>query len=138
MKTYRVTITGTSPLLMHMDNIDWADKMEQWKSDPSSKKESKAGDDRSYWASLLPGAVASPPPPQAVRNASAARAVRRCMEEGRRLIGVSSGGGWLMEESGFRSAYVCRCERVAWGLRGGIGRVGRARLAAPCRRQSAP
>lgn len=47
MNTYRVTITGTSPLLMHRDNIDWADYMEKWKTDPSSKKESKAGDDRS-------------------------------------------------------------------------------------------
>lgn len=47
MRTYRVTITGTFPLLMHADNIEWADEMEAWKNDPASKKKSKAGDDRS-------------------------------------------------------------------------------------------
>ncbi len=47
MRTYRVTITGKTPLLMHSDNIEWSDKMEDWKSDPANKKGSKAGDDRS-------------------------------------------------------------------------------------------
>ena len=31
---------------MHADNIDWADKMEEWKNNPSNKAKSKAGDDR--------------------------------------------------------------------------------------------
>ena len=47
MRTYVVTITGTQPLLMHHDDIDWADTMEQWKLDKDNKKNSKAGDDRS-------------------------------------------------------------------------------------------
>lgn len=47
MKTYRVTLTGKTPLLMHHDNIEWADFMDAWKSDPANKKGSKAGDDRS-------------------------------------------------------------------------------------------
>lgn len=47
MKSYKVTITGKTPLLMHADNIEWADKMEAWKSDPANRKGSKAGDDRS-------------------------------------------------------------------------------------------
>jgi hypothetical protein len=47
MKTYSVTITGRTPLLMHHDNIEWADFMEDWKNNPESKKTSKAGDDRS-------------------------------------------------------------------------------------------
>lgn len=46
MRTYEVTITGKTPLLMHHDNIDWADFMDEWKSDPANKKNSKAGDDR--------------------------------------------------------------------------------------------
>jgi hypothetical protein len=33
--------------LMHYDNIEWADFMDAWKSDPNNKKASKAGDDRS-------------------------------------------------------------------------------------------
>jgi hypothetical protein len=32
---------------MHHDNIEWADFMDAWKSDPANKKGSKAGDDRS-------------------------------------------------------------------------------------------
>lgn len=47
METYRVTITGKTPLLMHADNIEWADRMDRWKADPANKNKSKAGDDRS-------------------------------------------------------------------------------------------
>ncbi len=47
MRTYEVTITGTQALLMHADDIEWADKMDAWKNDPANKKSSKAGDDRS-------------------------------------------------------------------------------------------
>jgi len=46
MKTFEVTITGTMPMLMHADNIDWADQMDAWKNDPKNKQSSKAGDDR--------------------------------------------------------------------------------------------
>ena len=46
MRTYSVTLTGKTPLLMHYDNIEWADYMDEWKSDPANKKNSKAGDDR--------------------------------------------------------------------------------------------
>lgn len=46
MKTYLIELTGKTPLLMHHDNIEWADFMEEWKSDPANKKFSKAGDDR--------------------------------------------------------------------------------------------
>lgn len=46
MKTYQITLTGKTPLLMHSDNIEWADFMDEWKNDPGNKKESKAGDDR--------------------------------------------------------------------------------------------
>jgi hypothetical protein len=47
MRTYSITITGKTPLLMHYDNIEWADFMDRWRSDPANKKVSKAGDDRS-------------------------------------------------------------------------------------------
>lgn len=46
MRTYQVTLTGKTPLLMHADNIEWADAMEAWKNDPENKKHSRAGDDR--------------------------------------------------------------------------------------------
>lgn len=46
MRNYRVTITGKTPMLMHHDNIEWADFMTTWKDDPANKKSSKAGDDR--------------------------------------------------------------------------------------------
>jgi len=46
MKTVTVTITGSTPLLMHADNIEWADLMEDWKNNPKNKAMSKAGEDR--------------------------------------------------------------------------------------------
>lgn len=46
-RNYQVTLTGVTPLLMHKDDIDWADRMEQWKLKASQTKGmSKAGDDR--------------------------------------------------------------------------------------------
>lgn len=46
-RRYEVTIKGVSPLLMHNDNLQWSDVMDQWKKDPANKKDGKAGDDRS-------------------------------------------------------------------------------------------
>lgn len=46
MKTYKIVLTGKTPLLMHHDNIEWADFMDAWKSDAKNKSKSKAGDDR--------------------------------------------------------------------------------------------
>jgi len=46
MKQAQVTITGSTPLLVHADNIEWSDRMEEWKNDPKNKKLSKPGDDR--------------------------------------------------------------------------------------------
>jgi hypothetical protein len=46
MEQVTITITGKSPLLMHADNIQWADDMEAWKNNPANKAKSKAGDDR--------------------------------------------------------------------------------------------
>jgi hypothetical protein len=46
MRTVRVQLTERMPLIMHADNIDWADRMEEWKNDPANKGKSKAGDDR--------------------------------------------------------------------------------------------
>jgi hypothetical protein len=46
MRTYQFEIEGVTPLLMHHDDITWADQMEAWRNDPENKKASKAGDDR--------------------------------------------------------------------------------------------
>lgn len=47
LRKYRIEITGIQPLLMHADNIEWADQMDAWKLDTENKANSKAGDDRS-------------------------------------------------------------------------------------------
>jgi len=47
MKTYEVTLTGVTPLLMHNDDIAWAEFMKKWQKDPTNKQKSVAGDDRS-------------------------------------------------------------------------------------------
>lgn len=47
MEHFSVTITGTQPILLHADDIEWSDQMTAWKDDKSNKKGSKAGDDRS-------------------------------------------------------------------------------------------
>lgn len=47
MRTYQVTLIGKTPMLMHHDNIEWADFMDEWKANPANQKGSKPGDDRS-------------------------------------------------------------------------------------------
>jgi len=47
METYKVTLTGTSPLLMHRDNLAFSEKIKAWQIMPENKEHSKAGDDRS-------------------------------------------------------------------------------------------
>lgn len=46
-RTYEVVLTGETPLLMHNDNLAWAEVMKKWGLDPANKKTSVAGDDRS-------------------------------------------------------------------------------------------
>ena len=46
-KKYDVEFIGTTPLLMHMDNIEFSEKVAKWRKDPANKKISVAGDDRS-------------------------------------------------------------------------------------------
>lgn len=47
MQDYKVVLTGTQPLLMHADDIDWTDLLTKWREHPDNKKNSKRGDDRS-------------------------------------------------------------------------------------------
>lgn len=44
--TYKVSIKGLTPLLLHNDNLQWAGQMEAWTREPANKKFSIAGDDR--------------------------------------------------------------------------------------------
>lgn len=46
-RNYLVKLTGVTPLLMHWDNLEWADRMDQWKNSRKKGDASKAGDDRS-------------------------------------------------------------------------------------------
>lgn len=46
MKRYAIKLTGETPLLMHQDNLAWAEAMNKWRLDPANKKLSVAGDDR--------------------------------------------------------------------------------------------
>lgn len=44
---YRYKINGLSPLLMHADDVECADRLQAWRKDPKNKGISKSGDDRS-------------------------------------------------------------------------------------------
>lgn len=47
MIQYQITLTGLTPLLMHADNLVYAEKLAAWRNDPSNRELSTAGDDRS-------------------------------------------------------------------------------------------
>lgn len=44
---YDFTFTGTTPLLMHCDDVLLADELKEWRKDEKNKASSTAGDDRS-------------------------------------------------------------------------------------------
>lgn len=45
---FEFTLTGTSALLMHFDDVEWADDIDAWRLDPDNAKKAgeKSGDDR--------------------------------------------------------------------------------------------
>lgn len=45
-RTYQVTLEGTTPLLMHQDNLDFGKVLAKFQRDPANKNASVAGDDR--------------------------------------------------------------------------------------------
>lgn len=86
MRTYQITLTGKTPLLMHHDNIEWADFMEDWKSNPENKKSSKAGDDRSpSWRWL--GCVYHDGKQLTIPQAN----IMKCLMEGGAMVPVPGG-----------------------------------------------
>lgn len=46
LATYQVECKGITPLIMHHDDVEWADFMDAWKSNPDNSGKSKPGDDR--------------------------------------------------------------------------------------------
>lgn len=100
MKAVQVEITGTTPLLMHCDNIEWSDKMSAWKDDPKNKKFSKAGDDRTppwRWIGCLyhDGNIVTMP----------SENIMRCIMEG--AAQVSTGNGKKTFKSQSQSGLLC-------------------------------
>lgn len=47
MRTYEITLTGITPLLMHRDNLEFKAIVEKWQRDPANRDKSIPGDDRS-------------------------------------------------------------------------------------------
>ena len=103
MRTYNVTITGQTPLLMHSDNIEWADFMDEWKSNPANKQTSKAGDDRSpawRWIGCCyhDGSVLGMP----------AANIMRAIMEGGAMVPVPGGKMGKTFKSQTQSGMMCR------------------------------
>lgn len=47
MVRYAIELEGTTPLIMHRDNLQYSEKIRAWQKDPANKELSQAGDDRS-------------------------------------------------------------------------------------------
>lgn len=45
-KTYEVSVTGLTALLMHTDDIEWAGMVSDWRNNPATKPLVVNGDDR--------------------------------------------------------------------------------------------
>jgi len=47
MNSYRVTLNGSTPLILHNDDVEWSDELKAWRDAPENRELSVAGDDRS-------------------------------------------------------------------------------------------
>lgn len=97
LTTVKVRLTGTQPLLLHADNIDWSDQMEEWRKDPENKKKSKAGDDRTppyRWLGCL-----TYDDPQKGHVAIQAEYLMKTIMQGAAMVSAEKGKGSLKSES---------------------------------------
>ena len=102
MDKYSVTLTGSTPLLMHYDNIEWADFMEEWKNNPDNKKDSRAGDDRTpAWRWL--GSVYHDGRVVGMPNEN----LMRCIMEGGAMVPVPGGRSGKTYKSQTQSGMMC-------------------------------
>ena len=46
IREYKITLTGKMPILMHADNVTWADGLDRWRRAAENQSEKRAGDDR--------------------------------------------------------------------------------------------
>lgn len=100
MQNVHVKIKGLTPLLMHADNIEWSDAMEEWRRDPDNKARSKAGDDRTppfRWIGSLntDGKIVTIP----------SEYIMRCIMEGGALVPTGSGKKTFKSQS--QSGLLC-------------------------------
>lgn len=116
MKTYEVEISGKTPFVMHRDNIEWADYMEEWRNEPANKLTSKAGDDRSpawRWIGSCyhDGKVLGIP----------SENIMRCLMEGGAMVPVPGGKMGKTFKSQTQSGMMC--VEPMWQLEIGSGVV---------------
>lgn len=103
MDLYDIKLVGTQPLLMHHDNIEWADAMEEWKNDPVNKRVSKAGDDRSpswRWIGSLYH--------DGKHIALPAENLMRCLMEAGAMVPVPGGRSGKTFKAQTQSGMMCR------------------------------
>lgn len=109
MRNYEVRIIGKTPLLMHADNIEWADFIQRWLGDPNNRKLSKPGDDRSpafRWIGSLyhDGESVSLP----------ADNLMRCLMEGGAMVTV--GGGRARKTFKSQTQSGCMVAEAYWPI----------------------
>jgi len=100
MLNVKVTIKGLTPLLMHADNIEWSDAMDEWRKEPENKAKSKAGDDRTppfRWIGSLntDGEIVTIP----------SEYIMRCLMEGGAQVPTGSGKKTFKAQS--QSGLLC-------------------------------
>lgn len=110
MEIVTVTLTGETDILMHADNIEWADQMEEWKNRPENKKLSKAGDDRTPpWRWL--GCLNYDDPKNGFVSVPSENIMRSIMEG---AANVPTGKGQKTFKSQSQSGLLCRS--FSWPL----------------------
>lgn len=116
MRAYPVKLKGLTPLLMHADDVEWADAMNEWKDDPANRKKSKAGDDRTpawRWIGYLYH--------DGEHVALPADNLMRCMMEGGALVPVPGGRNGKTFKAQTQSGMMVA--EPYWKVHAGAGRL---------------
>lgn len=101
MKRYGFIFTGKYSLLMHSDNIAWAEQIKKFRNSPEGKKESVPGDDRSpAWTWI--GSLYSDDKNVTMQSEN----VMKCMMKGAASVGTGKGQKTFKAQS----QSGCMCE----------------------------
>lgn len=115
-RTYRISLTGSMPLILHGDNLEWRQILDTWRKHPDNRAKTVKGDDRSPAWSWVGGVYHD-----GVVLGIPSDNLMTCIREGGSRVGVASGTRGLTFKRQSQSGLVVN--ELLWPIVGPNGTV---------------